>query len=528
MEPITLQKPPGLFTAVGIGVGTMIGSGWLFSAYYAAQYAGPAALFSWLMGAGISLILALLLAEIAGMYKSKALFSRLIIISHNNADFGFVIAIAGWLCMVLVIPTEAAATIQYLSSVVPALSKYLFAGHRHTLLGSAVIIFLVLIYSTLNFWGIRTFARINNTLVVFKILIPIFTALILMAASFHPVNFTSQGFMPYGYSRIFSGVIVCGIFYTFYGFSLVAMYGAELKNPQKNIPRALLISVFICFIIYALLQIAFVGGLPSPLVDKGWSHLNFISPFAQLLLLLNMHFLTLWTFVLYMDATVSPSGTAMICLSSATRMLTGMAQDNQLPRFFDRIHPVYLISRTSLIFTTIICCFILLFFKNWQELMILVSVFQLTTCVAIPIAFTKLRSSSPDTERIYRVKIGNILSYFIFMVLSFFAIQVDVLSLSVCFFLYVLFFVMYLLNYYRLVVDKIVKAICSSWSIFFYWLLVILFSYLNQKGMFNLNSAVESRLNHGLVCGLFLVIFSITFWLLINQKDYNKTQEHPP
>ncbi len=119
------SKKPGLFTAVGIGVGSMVGSGWLFSAYYAAQYIGPASFFSWAIGAGLSLILALLLAEIAGMFREKALFARLITVSHGNPDFGFIIAISGWLGLVLVIPTEASATIQYISTAIPSFTHYL-------------------------------------------------------------------------------------------------------------------------------------------------------------------------------------------------------------------------------------------------------------------------------------------------------------------------------------------------------------------------------------------------------------------
>ena len=505
------KKGPGLWTAIGIGVGTMIGSGWLFSAYYAAQYVGPASLFSWVIGAVISLVLALLLAEIAGMYKIQALFSRLITISHENPDFGFVIAISGWLCLVLVTPTEASATIQYLSTLFPSFTDYFFINQQHTFLGSVCIIALVILYSALNFWGIRTFANVSNTLAIFKIVIPILTALILITASFHPSNFVSHGFASYGTSRVFSGVIVCGIFYAFYGFSLVAMYGAELKNPQKNIPRALVISVLICFFIYGLLQVAFIGGVPPELIATGWAQLNFTSPLAQLLMVLDMHILTLWTMVLYFDATLSPSGSAMICLSSATRTVTGMAQDNQFPKVFDKIHPIYHISRPSLIFTTIICCFVLLFFKNWKELMILVSVFQLTSCVAIPIAFVKLRKNKPDMERIYQVKLGTFLSYIVFMLLTLFLVQVDVWTLVIALGLYLAFFTLYLVNYYRANVRKMLHACYSSWSIFMYIVLAIIFGYLNQIGLLT---------NQFIVVG-FVVLMSLIFWFLINQKNYN-------
>ena len=83
---VKMPAKPGLFTAVGIGVGCMIGSGWLFAAYFVAQYIGPASYVSWLIGAGLALILAMLLAEMASMFKEKALFARLLTISHDNTD----------------------------------------------------------------------------------------------------------------------------------------------------------------------------------------------------------------------------------------------------------------------------------------------------------------------------------------------------------------------------------------------------------------------------------------------------------
>jgi len=509
------NKQPGLLTAIGIGVGCIIGSGWLFSAYYAAQYIGPASFFSWSIGAIFSLILALLLAEIAGMFKQKALFSRLLTISHNNPDFGFVIAISGWLGLVIVIPTEASATVQYLSTIIPSYTHYLFVNEQHTLLGKACIIFLVMIYSIINYWGIQSLAKVSNFIAVFKIIIPILTALILLSASFHPENFSSQGFAPYGYERIFSGVVVCGIFYAFYGFAMIAMYSRELKNPRKNIPRALIISVLLCFIIYVLLQAAFIGGLPPSMVAKGWKNLSFTSPLAQLLILLHINILSLWSMVLYFDSAISPSGTAIIYLGSAGRTLTGMSRDKQFPGFFNKIHPVFQLSRRSLLFTALTCSVILFFFKNWKELMILVSVFQLISCAAIPVAFTKLRLNQPDKERIYRVKLGKILSYFIFLVVTYLLAQANVASVVVAAALHVFFFLVYAIIYYKRELKKILTAYRSANSIFIYMFLAIGFSYLHQEGL----------LIKPPVLMFFVVIVSTNFWMLIQQKNFMPQEE---
>ncbi len=510
MEVIKPSKP-GLFTAVGIGVGCMIGSGWLFAAYYAAQYIGPASYISWFIGAGLALILALLLAEIAGMYKQKALFARLLTISHDNLDFGFVIGISCWLGMVIVIPAEAAATIQYLSSAVPSFTPYIFQNHQHTFLGSCLIVFLVAIYTLINYWGIKGLARASNIIAVLKFVIPILTAINLMAASFNGDNFSSQGFAPYGYEKVFSAVVVCGIFYAFYGFSMIAMYSSELENPKKNIPRALILSVLLSLIIYLMLQTAFIAALPTSIVAKGWHNINFTSPLAQLLLLLNINFLSMWSVVLYADSAISPSGTGILYMGSSSRTLTGMARDKQLPSFFDSIHPIHGVSRRSLLFTTLVCSVSVFIFKNWQEIMIVVTVFQLISCVAIPVAFSALRLNKPEVKREYRVKFGLSLSYFIYMVVSYLLTQATVMALFLALFLHIIFFFIYAFTSYDKSMRKIIAAFLSCWSLFAYMLIALFFGYVNQQGVLNNKYALL----------LFILSFSFCFYALLKQKKYH-------
>lgn len=122
MAIVTLNKQPNLFSAIAIGVGSIIGSGWLFASYYASQYAGPIAVLSWVIGAVLSLALALLLAEVATMYQKTGLFSRLLTITHNR-DYGFIVAISNWFSMVSSVPSEAIATVQYLGHAFPAVDN---------------------------------------------------------------------------------------------------------------------------------------------------------------------------------------------------------------------------------------------------------------------------------------------------------------------------------------------------------------------------------------------------------------------
>lgn len=501
-------KQPSLFSAIAIGVGCIIGSGWLFAAYYASRYAGTISLLSWVIGAILSLMLALLLAEVATIFpQERGLFSRLISLSHNR-DYGFVVAISNWLGLVITIPSEATATIQYLSTSIPNLESFFFHNHHLTALGIVAACVLMFIYATLNYWGIKTLTKANNLITIFKLIIPTVTALLLITTSFHSENFTAyhDSIAPYGIHRAFTAVVVSGIFYAFYGFGMISVYGAELRNPARNIPIALVCSVLICLILYLFLQTAFIGSLPTDMIKQGWHQINFTSPLAELLILLNINF---WAVVLYIDAAISPSGTAILYTGSASRMLTGMAHDHQAPQYFSELHPVHGFSRRSLGFTILFCLIMITFFRNWQKIMIVVTVFQLITCLAIPICFTKLRQTLPDDRRKFKLCFGNLIGILIFLLLSFLLTQAGITALLLSLVMHTILFLIYSFSYYRKDIFKIINAIRSSWTIFAYLAFTTLFGYFNDIGI----------LMRPWIIILFFLLSLISYWLLIKQKD---------
>ena len=503
-------RKPGLASAISLSLSCMVGSGWLFAAYYAAQYAGPAACLSWIIAAALVLILSLLLAETATMYSLRGFFARLLSISHNNPDLGYIIAISGWLAMVVIIPSEAAATIQYLATLFPALTPRLFVNEALTPTGIGGVVLLMLLYTLANYWGIKGLARANNIVTLIKLVIPALTAAILMAAAFHGNNFTVHGFAPYGLDRSFSAVVVTGIFYAYYGFSMVAIFSTELREPHKNIPRALIISLVLCLGIYLLLQIAFIAALPPDMVGRGWASLNFTSPLAELLLLFQVNILHAWAMVLYADAALSPSGAGLVYMGSATRIITGMAQDSQLPRFFEHLHPLHHLSRRSLLATLLICCVMVIFFKSWRELVIVVTVFQLITCVAIPFAFARLRLKAADKPRSFRVKGGQVLSYIAFIAVSYLLTQATSTAVGLSIILQLVCLLCYLGTYYRGPLAMI-YGLASCWTLCFYLLLAFCFAWLNDSGYLHSTLGISA----------FITLFTLSYILVIQQKNHH-------
>lgn len=406
----------GLGSLVCTGIGSIIGSGWLFTSYKAAKYAGSGAFFAWIIGAIIFLLLALVLAEIATLHPKRGLFTRLLTLSHNK-DMGYVTGLANWLGIVAAIPTEAMATIQYLAHSSPSMNQALYYQGMLTTWGLGLVSLLVMGYALINYWGAQFLAKSNNVVTVFKVLVPVGTALIIMWYSFHPSNIISETkqSLPNGIGGIFTAIVASGIIYAFNGFQSIVSFCAEAKDPEKNVPKALIISILLSLAIYLLLQLAFLVGMPTAYLSNGWAGLDLQSPIVQLTTILGLNYVSL---ILYADACVSPSGTGIIYTGTTTRMLTAMSQDKQMPGFFNRIHPIYHFSRRSLLFNTGLALSMLWFFPSWESLVIVVSLYHIVSYMACPIALMRLRLVERDRKRAFKLPLAHFICPILFVLIT--------------------------------------------------------------------------------------------------------------
>lgn len=289
------QQKIKLASASFIGISSIVGSGWLFAPYVAAHISGPAAILSWTIGTLIIYLLAMCYAEIATLHPIRGLSAVITTLSHNQY-FGFPFAIANWLGIVAVIALEADATVQYLVNIVPSWHHLFFdATESMTLIGSLLALVFVIFYTLVNFWGIKLLAKANNLITVIKLAVPVITVIILLCAAFHPHNFTSAGgsFMPYGFTSVIVTILTAGIIVSFNGFQTILSFSSEIHNPTRTIPWALTIAIFVSFILYIVLQVAFIGALPPSFLAHGWDSFNMSAPIVQLVGILGLNFLLL-------------------------------------------------------------------------------------------------------------------------------------------------------------------------------------------------------------------------------------------
>jgi amino acid transporter len=399
-----MHRSIGTFALTMTGLGSIIGSGWLFGAWKAAKIAGPASVWSWVIGMVVILFIALSYAELGTMFPEAGGMVRYAQYSHGSF-VGFIAGWANWIAIVSVIPVEAVASIQYMSSWPWAWAKWthgLSASGQLTLPGILLAALLVIIYFLLNYWTVKLFARVNTLITVFKFIIPGATILGLVLTGFHSSNFTSgQGFAPYGWANVLTAVATSGVVFAFNGFQSPINMAGEARTPNRSIPIAVIGSILIAAIIYICLQVAYIGSVPSDVLAHGWSHINFNSPFADLALALNLNWLAI---LLYLDAFVSPSGTGTTYTATTARMIYGMHQNGHFPKIFGRLHPLYGVPRPAMWFNLLVCFIFLFVFRGWGSLAEIISVATVISYVTGPVSVMALRKIAPNFHRPLQLK----------------------------------------------------------------------------------------------------------------------------
>ena len=127
-----IRREVGAVALMFTGLGSIIGSGWLFGAWRAAQLAGPGAIYAWIIGAAIITFVAVTYAELGAMFPESGGAVRYGYYSHGSL-VGFVAGWAAWIAIASVIPVEAEASVQYMSSWPWSWAQglYVHAAHGH-------------------------------------------------------------------------------------------------------------------------------------------------------------------------------------------------------------------------------------------------------------------------------------------------------------------------------------------------------------------------------------------------------------
>lgn len=381
--------------------GAMVGSGWLFSPFISAQIAGSNALFSWVLAAIFMFFIALPLCELGTMFPVSGGMTNYPSFTHGH-KVGFMFAWVSWLSYVVMTPIEIQAIMQYTSWLFPSLISDSSSSLGLSPIGYIVAISIMSFVVVLNMFGIKLVTQCNTYASIFKYLMPTIAIVALIYTSGVKANIEIDLSSSNSWSQIFSALSVGGIIFAFAGFQNGLMLAGEVKNPQKDIPIAILGSILIAFTLYFLLQWSFLVSVPVSFLKAGWANLNFPGDHSPLVGLTMLIGLTWVATLLMFDAILSPFGTTIIYTASTSRIVYGMAMNHHIPRWFGTVNS-YQIPYVTLIVNFIVGALSFLPFPSWQKMVAFLSSCSILSYGIGPICILAMRKLQPHHERPFRL-----------------------------------------------------------------------------------------------------------------------------
>ncbi|GAA4861365.1 amino acid permease [Saccharopolyspora rosea] len=383
-----LRRTLGLRQLTMISVGATLGTGIFVVLGEAVPLAGPAVALAFVFAGITALLSALSYAELAGMIPVAGSSY-----SYAYATLGELVAwICGW-CLILEYGVSVAAVAvgwgQYVNELLRltlgvALPDALSAppGDGGVVNLPAAVVVVLAMVALLG--GAKESARVNSAMVLIKTV----TLVLFCALAFAAVrdgNFSP--FLPLG----LGGVSAAGakVFFSYIGFDAASTAGAEARAPQRDLPRAIMLSLGVVTVLYCLVSLAAVGAMH-------WT--RFAGTEAALSKVLGGH---AGSVLLSVGAVVAVASVVLAVLYGQTRVLFAMSRDGLVPKLFSRVNPRTGVPSAN---TVIVAGFIavLAAVVPLGDLADATSIGTLFAFALVNVAVLVLRRTRPDLPRTFR------------------------------------------------------------------------------------------------------------------------------
>lgn len=367
---------------VAIAINGIIGAGIFGLPSKVYSLIGPYSLIAFVSCALVVALIILCFAEVSSRFEETGgpyLYAREAYQPAVAFEIGWLI----WLARVTAFAANCNLLTNYLS--------FFWTPATTTVWRASIIIFIVAVLALINVMGIRQAAIVSNAFTIGKLV----ALIIFIAAGLFFLNPQAFESGPAPAAASFSQSVLL-LVYAFTGFEMATIPAGEVRDPQRNLPRALIIAILVVAIIYILVQVVCVGTLPGlgqsqkPLADAA------------------AHFMgTGGAAIISAGAVISITGNLNILLLSGSRLPFAMAEQKQLPKLIGSIHKRFFTPYVSILITAALMLFLTLKSSFVQALTISTLARLVTyaaTCLALPLFRRRHETALPRSHsRLRRV-----------------------------------------------------------------------------------------------------------------------------
>jgi APA family basic amino acid/polyamine antiporter len=386
-----LARAIGLRSAILFVVGSVIGSGIFLTTGGMAMVIPSASLLlaAWVLGGVLAIAGGLTYAEMGAMFpRSGGVYVFL-----KEAYGPLPAFLYGWAALFVVISGGIAAVAvgfaAYLSYFIPTLTTTSLLGIEGTKLVAASVI---LVLGAVNYTGVRSGNMVNVVTTAAKVgALAALPVMALVAARAHPQFLP---IVPPGLDRPAAsfGVAMIAVLWTYEAWYFITYAAGEIKDPQRNLPRALFGGILLLTAIYVVVNIAYMYALTLDEM-KGTTRIAeraataLIGPVGATYIALTVQ--------------ISTFGNNAAAILGGSRLLFAMASDGVFLPVASRVHPRYLTPHVAIVALTVWSALLALS-GTYEQLFTYVMFASILFSVAAGVALFRLRSTMPDRPRPYR------------------------------------------------------------------------------------------------------------------------------
>jgi amino acid transporter len=329
-----LSRDLGLFTITMVGVGAMIGAGIFVLTGIAAGTAGPALILAFAANGVVTFLTALAYAEL-GSAIPEAGGGYLWVKEGLPGANAFLAGWMSWFAHAVAGSLYALGFGSYMGLVLHELG-WLPAGITPGMLEKPLAVAIALLFVAINFKGVSETGLAGNVVTVAKVgIIGVFVVTGLWAMFHQPDALAA--FTPFAPEGLGGVLAAMGLTYiAFEGYEIIVQAGEEVKDPKRNIPRAIFWSLAIVIPIYVLVAVAAVGAVDTGSEMPSWEWLGAHQELG--LAEAARQFMPLGATLLLVGGLLSTMSALNATTFSSTRVSFAMGRDRNLPDPFAKVH----------------------------------------------------------------------------------------------------------------------------------------------------------------------------------------------